>query len=125
MAKKNRAVSRPPKRKASTDLRKLAKVYASNLGRIKAWGYSQHSDFGDDDPLTIVIDKRAKNRKELEIFLHEALHLALPGLTEEKVLKAAAYQAKILWALGYRLDADKARIEIEYVKEHELPSRKG
>ena len=48
------------------------------------------------------IDSRLKGREKFETFLHEALLLALPHLSEYEVLKAARFQALVTWSEGYR-----------------------
>jgi hypothetical protein len=57
----------------------------------------------------VLLDRRAKHRKRLELELHEGLHATLgPTISEEAVDTAARDLAKILWSLGYRLEKNEA-----------------
>jgi len=56
----------------------------------------------------ILIDCRLKGRSLLETIIHECLHAIFPQLSEESVTAAARDIARVLWALGYRVDKEKA-----------------
>lgn len=56
----------------------------------------------------ILIDDRLTGRLRLEVEVHEALHALFPQISEETITDAAKDVARILWALGYRIDEDKA-----------------
>lgn len=90
-------------------LGRLPHIVFRRLGRHGAWGLATHPQFagrGDTKPAVarIEIDTRSRGRKRIEILLHEAAHLAFPGLTEETVTALARYQARILHGLGYHAD---------------------
>lgn len=52
---------------------------------------------------TIEIDpKISSDLSILEVYVHEALHLADWRLSERKVTFRARYIAEVLWAQGYR-----------------------
>lgn len=75
---------------------KVKKVIRRKLGRNKAWGLS------NDATGTIEIDPRCKGIKDIEILLHESLHIVAPFLSEEAVSALAAEQARVIWGQGYR-----------------------
>ena len=50
----------------------------------------------------IVVDSRLKDKKELEIILHEMMHAAQWDLDEEVVAHVSEDFARVLWKLGYR-----------------------
>ena len=83
------------------DLRKVPKVTFRKLGRHKALGMA-HIPMDRRLGSHIEIDSRLRGREKFETLLHEALHLALPDLSEEEVLKAARFQALVTWSEGYR-----------------------
>ena len=66
--------------------------------------HHQHNDIGHTGTCepTIWLDIGLTGRQELEITIHEALHLCLPFLYETIVTKAARYIAMILWHRGFR-----------------------
>jgi hypothetical protein len=89
------------------DLRKLPIIQFRKLG--PNYGLSNHPVFAELTPVdhpTLEVDIRTKGKKRLEIILHEALHIAVPGMPEQVVLYAARYLAKVLWHLQYRADED-------------------
>lgn len=43
--------------------------------------------------------------KELETWVHEAMHAAHPGMSEARVTRSASDIARLLWRLGYRRTA--------------------
>lgn len=70
--------------------------YASLRGTAEGW-----TEFSKRK---VLLDRRSKNRKRLELELHEGLHSTLgPTISEEAVTSAAADLARILWSLGYRI----------------------
>ena len=85
-----------------TDFRKLPHVCYRKLGRFRADGLAWWAE--DGRLPKIEVDIRLRGRAKFETLLHEALHLALPDLTEDQVLKAARFQALVTWAEGYRSD---------------------
>lgn len=72
-------------------------------GRARHPAFIDRTDSKPPTPL-IEIDPRTKGRKRIEILLHEAAHLALPGMTEETVAMLARYQARVLHGVGYTAD---------------------
>lgn len=52
----------------------------------------------------VIIDSRLSGRARLDTEIHEFLHAANgPAMSEEHVTQIASDLARILWALGYRL----------------------
>jgi hypothetical protein len=94
-------VPRARKEKGGIDLRRLPKITFRKLGRENVDGLASHPDFSEVTPLEpeIEVDPRLPGRKLVKIILHEALHVAYPGLPEETVKAAAGYQAMVLWHL--------------------------
>lgn len=89
------------------DLRRLPRIIERGLGREQADGqalHHQHQDIGHPascEP-TMWLDIGLRGRQELEITIHEALHLCLPFLYEDVVRKAARYIAMIMWHRNFR-----------------------
>ena len=50
----------------------------------------------------IEICKTAKNKKHLEIMVHELLHLELPDHEEKAIVRISKMVAQALWDDGYR-----------------------
>jgi hypothetical protein len=73
--------------------KKKIKVVYKKLGRSSAWG--QAAKF-------IEIDPRATGKKQLEILLHEGLHVVFPDLSEEAVVNAAVLLTNTLWSEDFR-----------------------
>jgi hypothetical protein len=91
----------------SVDLRRLPKIVERPLHRHGADGMATqllHTEPGEKPPEEPIleIDSGLTGRVRLETILHEALHLALPSLPENGVLKVARYLAMISWHMGYR-----------------------
>jgi hypothetical protein len=89
---------------------KMVKVVWRPLGKEQAWGQAYTNT---PRPL-IEIDPRLSPRRELEVLCHEALHVALPHLTDHPP-KSKAYRkgeaevdrigkvvSRILWSQNYR-----------------------
>lgn len=77
------------------------------------WRYSRLKGGADGwteyDKRKVLIHSKLKHRARLECEIHEALHASLgPAVSESAVTQAASDIAKILFALGYRLDAEKS-----------------
>ena len=72
------------------------KVIYDNLSRSKAWGMA-HSDGNK-----IVLEKKLKGKKHLEIINHELLHILFPEMSEEEVIEKSITLTNILWKEGYR-----------------------
>lgn len=89
------------------DLRRLPKIVERPLRRHGADGLATHLMYTEpgekppEEPL-LEIDSGLHGRVRLETILHEALHLALPSLPEDAVLKTGRYLAMIAWHMGYR-----------------------
>ncbi len=91
------------------DLRYLPHVLFKKLGRKKVYGLSTHPHFAEVKPVKhpfIEIDITLTGVKRLEIIIHEALHLAVPGMPESVVVYTARYLARVLWHLQYRADEE-------------------
>jgi hypothetical protein len=80
--------------------------YTRLRGTADGWTY--YADTKKKTKPKILIDSRLSGRARLEIEIHEWLHAEFPHLSEETVTEAAKGLARILWALGYRIDEDKA-----------------
>ena len=80
--------------------------YSKLRGRAAGWTISPDSKNPRLDR-KILIDERLKGRALLETEIHEAMHACFPQLSEETVTEAARDLARILWALGYRVDVEK------------------
>lgn len=82
-------------------------VRYKKLGRRKALGIVEH---GDD---IIYIDPRLKGRKQMEILIHEAMHILWPHIVkndeEEEVIMISVELTKMLWSEGFRrVDTDES-----------------
>lgn len=89
------------------DLRKLPHIFIYKLGRRKADGLASHPHFAEVTPVKhpfIEVDIRSKDARRLELIIHEAMHLAVPGMPESVVTYTAKYLAKVLWHMNYRSD---------------------
>lgn len=75
---------------------KITKVVRKKLRRNNANGIVE---IGEG---VIYIDPRCKGKKELEILIHEGLHILCPYLTEETVENTAADITRLLWGEGFR-----------------------
>lgn len=71
------------------------KVKYKKVGREKIWAQAVGKK-------TIEIDPRAIGKKELELLIHEALHLIYPEQTEEMIEANAITLTQLLWKIGYR-----------------------
>lgn len=94
------------------DLRKLPLIIERPLMRHSADGmanqlfYTEPGEKPPEQPI-LEIDIGLTGRARLDTILHEALHLALPALPEQSVLKTARYLAMIVWHMGYREKEDE------------------
>ena len=82
-------------------------VRYKKLGRRTALGIVEH---GDD---IIYIDPRLKGRKQMEILIHEAMHILWPHIVkndeEEEVIMISVELTKMLWSEGFRrVDTDES-----------------
>ena len=77
-------------------MRRRVKVIEKKLGREKAWGQAFQ---GLDE---LEIDPRQPPKEYLDTLIHEALHLAHPGLDEPTVSDVATFLARVLWQQNYR-----------------------
>lgn len=91
------------------DLRKLPHIFIHKLGRKKADGLASHPVFAEVKPVDhpfIEVDIRSKGVRRLELIVHEAMHIVVPGMPESVVAYTAKYLAKVLWHMQYRSDDD-------------------
>ena len=79
--------------------KKVIVLQERKLGREQAHGIAW--DKADDNPL-IEIDERLRGLDRLTIVVHEAVHVAMPTLSEKGVIRAAKIVASVLWADNYR-----------------------
>ena len=68
------------------------KVKYKKIGQNQAWGIWHPSKN------LIELDERLKGKKLLGTQLHEALHIAFPDLTEERILEAEKSMLEVMWA---------------------------
>lgn len=93
--------------KGGIDLRKLPFIVFRKLGRKNVHGLAHHPHFAEVTPIphpVLQCDIRETGVKRLEYILHEALHIAVPGMPEVVVRYTARYLAMVLWHLQYRAD---------------------
>jgi hypothetical protein len=83
------------------------KVKYKKIGRSKAWAQAFV------DKKIIEIDPRAKGKKELELLIHESLHILYPENEEEKVIYNSVSLTKVLWDLGYRKTDNSNNIRLQ------------
>lgn len=75
---------------------KRIKVKYEKLGKAKSWGIA-HCGMN-----TIEIDSRLTGKKQMEIMLHESLHIMFPKLTEQEIEKKSILLTNTLWHEGFR-----------------------
>lgn len=72
------------------------KILYSHLGNYKADGLAWPED------RTIAIDKRLRGQRELEVIIHEVIHIQNPKWSEIMVEGKAKELADILWQMNFR-----------------------
>ena len=77
---------------------KSPKVIYRKLGKEKAWGQATH----DERSPLIEIDPRLGAKRQLEVLIHEASHLAIPEASESKIDAIGKYICEVLWKQNYR-----------------------
>jgi len=77
-------------------VRKKIKVEYKKLGKKKLWGQALF------ETNTIELDTRAKGKKHLELLNHEGLHLLLPTLNEDEIVRISTSLTDLLWQENYR-----------------------
>lgn len=81
-------------------MRKIKVIY-KKLGRNKVYGFA---NCGDDE---IEVDSRLKGKKQLEIIIHESMHLLLPDAEEDEIIEKSVILTNTLWYQGFRMvDSD-------------------
>jgi hypothetical protein len=82
-----------PRKKA-----KKVKVIWRPLGKERAWGQAT------TDPAhpVIEVDPRLSPRRELEVLVHEAIHICWPDKNEKDVDRAGKVISAVLWQENYR-----------------------
>jgi hypothetical protein len=86
-------------------MRKIIKVVYKKLGQKKLWA---QAIFATN---TIEIDIRAKGKKHLELIHHESLHLLLPTLNEEEIVRISTSLTDVVWKELYRrIDASENQL---------------
>ncbi len=71
-------------------------VIYKKLGRHKVHGYA---NLGDNE---IELDVRLKNKKHLEILIHECLHILFPELEEDEIVEKSIKLVNTIWLEHYR-----------------------
>lgn len=77
---------------------KSPKVVYRKLGKERAWGQAHH----DSRSPLVEIDPRLGAKRQLEVLIHEASHLALPDFPEAKIDALGKYICNVLWKQNYR-----------------------
>ena len=72
------------------------KVIRKKLGKSRLWG---EADYHDD---SIILDPRLGGKKELEILIHEAIHILRKDVTEEETERISIELTHLLWEQDYR-----------------------
>ncbi len=71
------------------------KIIYKKLGREQAHGIAESDG-------VVYLDSRLKGKKQLEIILHECLHILNPMDDENAIIEKSVTLCKILWKEGYR-----------------------
>ena len=79
-------------------MRRIRYAHRRNRG---CWGMAYVDEF------RIEIDPDLEDRTELDIAIHEGLHVLFPYLPEDAVDNAGKTLADLLWRLGYRRKEDE------------------
>lgn len=74
----------------------MIKVVRKKLGKQRLWG---EADYGDD---SIILDPRIGGKKEMEILIHEAIHIIRKDVTEEETERISIELTHLLWDQGFR-----------------------
>jgi len=77
---------------------KVPKVVFRKLGREKAWGLATC----DPSRPLVEIDSRLSPARELEVAVHESLHIAMPDCPEKEIDRVGKAVARVLWKINYR-----------------------
>jgi hypothetical protein len=72
------------------------KVKARKLGREKCWGQA----FVGENRLEY--DPRLSAIRQLEVLIHETVHLVHPEMSEKEVDRTGKVVARVLWSQDYR-----------------------
>lgn len=75
---------------------KKIEIFHEKLGRQKVSGLAYTEDN------KIVIEERLFGKEYFATAIHESLHMALPELSEKKVVHAEKVIINILWDMGFR-----------------------
>jgi hypothetical protein len=85
--------------------RRKIKVVYQKLGRERAYGIA------DDD--TVYVDPRLTGKKQLEIIVHESLHVLWPEADEEEIERKAIILTNTLWYEHYRRVDNSNKIPLQ------------
>jgi hypothetical protein len=77
---------------------KTPRVVFRKLGREQAWGQATC----DPARPLVEIDSRLSPARELEVCVHESLHIALPEMPEKEIDRVGKAVARVLWKINYR-----------------------
>lgn len=83
--------------------RKKIKIVYKKLGKANAWGRAFQED------KIVELDPRLVGKKLLGTALHEGLHVAVPELSETRVLEAEKLICDMLWKIGFRKVDDRVK----------------
>lgn len=77
------------------------KVIYKKLGKEKVWGLA-------DSTGIIYIDSRLKQKKLLEILIHECMHLLFEDAEEDEIVKKSITLTNLIWSQRFRrIEDDK------------------
>lgn len=86
-------------------MRKKINVQYKKLGKKKLWAQALF------ETNTIELDIRATGKKHLELLHHEGLHLLLPTLNEEEIVRLSTSLTDLLWQENYRrIDTSESQL---------------
>ncbi len=74
----------------------MIKVIRKKLGKQRLWG---EADYHDD---SILLDVSLHGKKEMEILIHEAIHIIRKDVTEEETERISIELTHLLWDQGFR-----------------------
>jgi hypothetical protein len=83
------------------------KVVYKKIGQTKAWGWAYLKKN------MIEVEERLKGKKQMEIIIHECMHILFPDAEEEEVETKAAALTNTLWHEGYRKIDDENCIPLQ------------
>ena len=71
------------------------------------WGYAYPYDN------RVEVEERLKGKKQMEIILHECMHVLFPKADEVEIEKKSAMLTNTLWHEGYRMTDNENDIPLQ------------